>query len=509
MQLQHINLALLIGAAGGDPWQVNNTLQSGDPVVIDGLARAFHDAGACTAESSAAFAQARQRFQAAWNRQNGEHPITDSAEVQRATDTLHLQQTQLSAIGTDLETIAAALAQAQKSAAAKINALEIQLQDIDNRIGRYQQAQLDTSELEQVAIDDTAGILHQVEKLRDDYATVLQDATSKLLSDGYDPAPLHGYDGAGQPTQNQQADQAADTYGTTRRDRDQELAGSPGEMTPEKAAAAARLRDYATVTDPAADSEAQRLAGERLDDYRMANFIGPLPMDRTMGGDARTRAQTRLELQKDLEKGMADGRAFTPNQATQLLDTAEQNARVTVARQAIEALVRNAGMSRTGATQLVGDIARGRVGHILRDVTDAAGISTSADTAALNAFADQVPTGKHWAPGVAYSAEDIAAIKNFSKHMGFAGTALGVGTGFYDVFVDHQPLVDVAATNAAGIGGGIAGAELGASVGALAGPVGAFVGAMAGGVAGSVYGVKAMENLPRAGNKLTHVLRTD
>jgi hypothetical protein len=86
VHLQHINLALLIDAAGGDPWQVNNTLQSGNPAVVDELARAFHDAGLCTAESSAAFAQARQRFHAAWNRENGEHPINDSAEVQRATD---------------------------------------------------------------------------------------------------------------------------------------------------------------------------------------------------------------------------------------------------------------------------------------------------------------------------------------------------------------------------------------------------------------------------------------
>ncbi|MCV7385563.1 TNT domain-containing protein [Mycolicibacter longobardus] len=193
MQLRHINLALLIDAAGGDPWQVNNTLQSGNPAVVDELAQAFHNAGACTAESGAAFAEARQRFQTAWNRENGEHPINDSPEVRRATTTLHLQQTQLTAIGTDLENIAAALAEAQKSAAKKIHALEVQLQDIDNRIGMYQEADLDTSELEQVAIDDTAGILHQIEKIRGDYAATLQDSTSRLLSDGYDAAPLYGY----------------------------------------------------------------------------------------------------------------------------------------------------------------------------------------------------------------------------------------------------------------------------------------------------------------------------
>lgn len=495
MQLRYISLPLLIDAAGGDPWQVNNTLQSGNPAVVDELAQAFHNAGACTAESSAAFAEARQRFQAAWNRENGEHPINDSLEVQRATATLHLQQTQLAAIGTDLENIAAALAQAQQSAAKKINALEIQLQDIDNHIGLYRAEDLDTIELEQVAIDDTAGILHQIEKIRDDYAATLQASTATLLSDGYDPVPLHGYDGDGQPNQDQQADHAAVTYGTTQRDHDQELVDSPGGMTPEKAEAAARLRDCATATDPAGDSDARRLAGERLDDFRMAHFIGPLPPDRAIGGDARTRAQTRLELQKQLQQGIADGRTFSPDQATQLLDTAEQNARVIVTRQAIDALVRNTGMSRPGAAQLVSDIARGKVGHMLRDGADAAGISAGADAVALDKYADKVPRGRHWAPGVAYSAEDVAAIKKLAGRMGVAGKTLGLGTGVYDVFVDHQSPVDVIATTAAGWGGGLAGAELGASVGAPLGPVGIFVGAFAGGIAGSVYGERAMESV--------------
>ena len=192
MHLRYISLSLLIDAAGGDPWQVNHTLRSGNPAVVDELAQAFHNAGACTAASSAAFTEARQRFQAAWSRENGAHPINDSPEVQRATATLHLQQTQLTAIGTDLEMIAAALAEAQQSAAAKVHALEIQLQDIDNRIGMYRQSDLDTAELEQVAIDDTAGILRQIEKLRDDYAGILQASTTKLLSHGYDRAPVGG-----------------------------------------------------------------------------------------------------------------------------------------------------------------------------------------------------------------------------------------------------------------------------------------------------------------------------
>ncbi|RRR42756.1 hypothetical protein EHH44_16190 [Mycolicibacter terrae] len=431
MQLQHINPALLTEAAGGDPWQVNNTLQSGNPAVIDELAQAFHDAGSCTAEASAAFAQARQRFQAAWNRENGDHPINDSAEVQRATNTLHLQQTQLAAIGTDLETIAAALAEAQKAAAAKINALQIQLQDIDNRIGMYQQAQLDTSELEQVAIDDTAGILHQLEKLRDDYAAVLQDATSKLLSNGYEPAPLHGYDGDGQPTQDQQAGRAADAYGTTERDRDQQLVDSAGEMTPEKAAAAARLRDYATATDPAADPQARRLAGERLEDYRMANFIGPLPMDPVLGGDARSNAANRLDLQRRLESGSLAPylSPMTPDQATRVLDDAESAAR-SFAINSFADRLRRGGVSAGGVQQAITAIKNGMPP---REFFNQLSNATSAVGGGLEARGATLPTGRHTLDGHVFSKADAEALTKVGNDLGHAATGLDGALTLMDI----------------------------------------------------------------------------
>ena len=495
MQLRYLNLPWLIEAAGGDPWQVNNTLQSGNPGVVDELAQAFHNAALCTSDSSEAFTEARKRFRAAWNRENGEHPINDSLEVQRATQTLHLQQTQLVAIGTDLENIAAALAEAQSCAADKIAALETQLQNIDDHIGVYLDADVDVSDLVQVAVDDTGGILHQIEKVRADYAATLQAATAKLLSDGYDPVALHGYDGDGQPTLDQQTDRAADAYGTTQRDQDQELVNEPGEMTQEKADAAARLRDYATVTDPAADPDARRLAGERLGDFRMTNFVGPLPMDGTLGGDARTRAQARLEIQKGLERGTLDGRTFTPDQATWLLDAAEQEARVRVTREAIDALVREAGMSRPGATQFVGDVARGRAGHILRDGAESLGTSTGAGESALGGFAETFPRGRHNLPGVTYSAEDVAAIRGLSKRMGVAGDVLGAGVAVYDVLIDHKPLTEVVATNAGGLGGGLVGSEIGAVVGAPLGPAGVLIGAFAFGVVGSIYGERAVESV--------------
>ncbi|ORB98691.1 hypothetical protein B1T48_28565, partial [Mycobacterium persicum] len=116
MQLHCVSIALLIAEAGGDPWAINRSLQAGRPAQISDLAKAFHDAGASTAEADAAFNQALRRFEWAWNRENGEHPINDSAEVQRVTTSLKLQAAQLPRIAVDLENIAATLAQAQRSA---------------------------------------------------------------------------------------------------------------------------------------------------------------------------------------------------------------------------------------------------------------------------------------------------------------------------------------------------------------------------------------------------------
>lgn len=88
MHLLNIVVARLITEAGGDQCAMNKSLQIGRPAQIFDLAKAFHDAGACTAEADAAFNQLLQRFEWAWNRENGEHPINDSAEVQRVTKSL-------------------------------------------------------------------------------------------------------------------------------------------------------------------------------------------------------------------------------------------------------------------------------------------------------------------------------------------------------------------------------------------------------------------------------------
>jgi hypothetical protein len=497
VQLQYLNLPWVIAAAGGDPWQVNLTLQSGNPAVVDELAQAFHNAGSCTAESSAAFAEARRRFQAAWNRENGEHPINDSAEVQRATTTLHLQQIQLTAIGTDLEGIAAALVEAQKSAAEKIDALEAQLQAIDDRIGILlaHDVDADVSELLQIAADDTAGILHQLEKLRDDYATVLQEATTKLLSAGYDPAPLHGYDGDGQPNQDQQADQAAGSYGTTQGDRDQEVVDRPGEMTPEKAAAAARLRDYATVTDPAADPQARRLAGDRLEDYRMAHFIGPLPMDPVLGGDARSNAANRLDLQRRLESGALhpDLSPMTPDQATRALDDAEVAARAFAINSFADRL-RNSGVSSGGVQQAITAIKNGMPpSEFFNQLSNASGsVGKGLETYGVAGS----PVRHSLDPG-AFTKADAEALTKFGKILGRAGTGLDGLLTAMDVVNGKVSLTQGAAEFGGRWAGGATGAwTAGLLVSLLVAPEIAVPFAVAGGmIGGSMLGQGAVDKV--------------
>ena len=208
MQLRYISIPALIGEAGGDPWAINQSLQDGRPAQISDLAEAFHAAGRCTSESSAAFDDARRRFEASWNRENGDHPINDSAEVQRVTKSLGAQSLQLPKIGVDLENVAAALAQAQRTGAVLVSTLDGQLQQLDGEIGQAveleKQPHLSAAErsaidahisgLEQQAIDDTKSALGQLESLRDGYSDYLQRSLATLRADGLDPETIRGLD---------------------------------------------------------------------------------------------------------------------------------------------------------------------------------------------------------------------------------------------------------------------------------------------------------------------------
>ncbi|BBZ71691.1 alpha/beta hydrolase [Mycobacterium paraseoulense] len=209
MQLIWLNVADLIAQAGGDPWAINRSLQAGSPLEISQLAGAFHDAGRCTAEADHAFEQARQRFDAAWNHQNGDHPINDSAEVQRTVKSLGAQSLQLPKIAADLETIAAALAEAQKAGAQQIAALERQLQLLDKLIGAAMEDLKDRnldansrSQLESLikdakadAADETRDALHQLQSIRDGYSNTLQKSLGALHGDGYDQSGIQAVEG--------------------------------------------------------------------------------------------------------------------------------------------------------------------------------------------------------------------------------------------------------------------------------------------------------------------------
>ncbi|OBJ21270.1 hypothetical protein A9W93_14540 [Mycobacterium colombiense] len=209
MHLRYISKGALIMFAGGDPWKINGTLQGGRPAQISNLATAFHNAGRSTGEAEAAFLLARSRFEKAWTHENGENPINDSAEVRRATASLGVQAAQLPKIGADLENVAAALAEAQRSGKGEISSLEGALQGLDDQIGEAveleKNPQLTASErqlldhyiegLEKHAIEDTRASVNNLTRIRDQYSRQLHASMANLRKQaGYDP-PIQAFDG--------------------------------------------------------------------------------------------------------------------------------------------------------------------------------------------------------------------------------------------------------------------------------------------------------------------------
>jgi len=211
--LQYLQIADLIAQAGGDPWAVDDSLQAGSPTQINFLAQAFHSAAGSATSAEDSFATAQQHF-AQYNRENGEQPIINGAEVQRVKDGLHATNEQLGQIAADLETIAAALAQARAAALANSTALNANLIVLDARVGVYleQESQghdhaADIAQCRKLAADDTATALHNATLIRGGYATTLQQALTNLrVRDGYDPdaqlRKLHA-DAVGERTRNQ------------------------------------------------------------------------------------------------------------------------------------------------------------------------------------------------------------------------------------------------------------------------------------------------------------------
>jgi hypothetical protein len=67
-QLVYLSVPELVGAAGGDPWQIDDTIQTGAPGEISDLATSFRSAGLCITETDEEFYQAKKRFEESWGR---------------------------------------------------------------------------------------------------------------------------------------------------------------------------------------------------------------------------------------------------------------------------------------------------------------------------------------------------------------------------------------------------------------------------------------------------------
>ncbi|OBA64085.1 hypothetical protein A5647_03215 [Mycobacterium sp. 1100029.7] len=211
MELSCISIPELIAYAGGDPWAINHSLQVGRPAQISDLAEAFHTAGRCTSESNNAFEEARRRFEASWNHENGDNPINDSGEVQRLVNALGSQSLQLPKIGVELERIAAALAGAQQCGAVLVSNLETHLEVIDSEMlvalaQEHSDGYTATERqiihqhriaLEDEAIAETEAALHQLRSVRQKYSNCLQSSLNTLRTEGYDATALQDMDAQG------------------------------------------------------------------------------------------------------------------------------------------------------------------------------------------------------------------------------------------------------------------------------------------------------------------------
>jgi hypothetical protein len=179
---QSLSVGELVSAAGGDPWKINDDLQAGDAGAINTQADAYHAAAGSATEVEDDFSTAKQRFEQGWRHNGVEHPITASAEVARATAAMNLQKLQLARIAVDLETVAAALATAQRTSDADIAALDTFLHGADDAIGAAKAAEQDTKGLHDAAVATVRITLGEVQANRDGYVATMALAESAMAA---------------------------------------------------------------------------------------------------------------------------------------------------------------------------------------------------------------------------------------------------------------------------------------------------------------------------------------
>lgn len=194
----HLDIGRLIAAAGGDPWEIEEQLHAGDPAAIEGLAEAFHMAGRHVQAADDEFARAREQFKTAYSREHGsQHPINDSAEVQRMTTALAAHPEALATVAVSLEQIAAGLAESQRAAAAEINVLNHALLKIDAELSTAAVPLLILNLLTE-ADAQTRMSLGILEKIQGAYALQLHTAQTAMQASGYGAEAIDAADGVDQ-----------------------------------------------------------------------------------------------------------------------------------------------------------------------------------------------------------------------------------------------------------------------------------------------------------------------
>ncbi|WP_343571561.1 hypothetical protein [Mycobacterium sp.] len=512
--LANLDVGELCGAAGGNPWKLDDELQAGDAQAINKLADAFHQAGHRVKEADDDFDKAKQKFEAGYRRNGSEHPINESAEVRQATVALAGHTDALPQIAASLEQVAASLVTAQRHSDYALGEADGALDEIDDQMAAAKTNNQDTGGLHEHAVGVVTSALAQVNSVRAGYAADLHAAQTAMSGAGFVPESLADLDAA----PGDAATDAAAKYDTSgQRARDQAMvdkahaagrthylannAGSPGNMTDDEAAAAQRLKDYAAITDPTSRfgpgydpheaAQAHRLAGERLDDYNVANATGPVPSDPVLGGDARIRAQARLKLQHDLENGQVPWhpQPMSTDEATQVIDQTEGADRASVLAR-LPGQLQQAGMSPQGAAAVVEGLAHGKIPEEYIEAAGGAGKVFESGEKAFDKYAGLVTDhGSHWTPeAAALNTDDVEAFEKLGKRIGRFGSLLELGTATYELTHGADP-GEVAAKAAGGWAGATELGGLGAAGGEIVGgPLGAFMLGLIGGTVGAFGG---------------------